>query len=69
MNPYRALAVIAAVSVASSLLIVVFALHTLNRITDAGMFGIGLMAFAPAVLGVGVSYFLVRLAENDRVKS
>ena len=45
MNPYRALAVIAAVSVASSVLIVVIALHTLSRISDAGMFGIGLMAF------------------------
>ena len=69
MNPYLTLAIIAAVSVASSLLIVVFALRTLTTISDGGMFAIGLMAFAPALVGVGVSYFLVRLAESERVKS
>ena len=60
MDPYKAFAVVAVAGAAGSLLIVLIALRTLDRITDGGMWAIAGMAAAPAIMTVGVSYFINR---------
>ena len=59
-NPFQAFTIVAGISVAGSLLIVIVALQTLSRISDAGMWAIAAMAMAPALMGIGVSYFISR---------
>jgi hypothetical protein len=73
MNPFKAFTVVAGISAAGSLLTVVLSLTFLtlrvtdggrvtdgDRITDGGMWAIAAMAAAPAVMGIGVSYFISR---------
>ncbi len=54
-NPY---AMVALYCGGASFLIVGTALGILHTVTDGGMFAIALMALAPAVLGIGVAYFM-----------
>jgi hypothetical protein len=55
MNPYALVALFCA---SASFGIVAIALGILRAVTDGGMFAIALMAFAPAVMGVGIAYFI-----------
>lgn len=68
MNPFKAFTVVAGISAAGSLLTVLYALAFLSRVpdgglsrvNDGGMWAIAAMAAAPAVMGIGVSYFISR---------
>ena len=55
MNPCVLVALFCA---AASFGIVAVALGILRMISDVGMCAIAVMAFAPAVLGIGVAYFI-----------
>ena len=58
MNAFGAYATVAAVSAAASLLLGFGIVKSLSTITDSGMWAIAAMTFAPAILGVGVSFFI-----------
>ena len=66
MNPFKAFTVVAGISAAGSVLTVLYSLAFLSRITDGSrvtdgsMWAIAAMAAAPAVMGIGVSYFISR---------
>ena len=66
MNPFKAFTVVAGISTAGSLLTVLYSLAFLSRVTaggrvtDGSMWAIAAMAAAPAVMGIGVSYFISR---------
>ena len=60
MNPFKAFTVVAGISAAGSLLTVLYSLAFLSRVTDGAMWAIAAMAAAPAVMGIGVSYFISR---------
>ena len=67
MNPFKAFTVVAGISAAGSLLTVLLSLTILStrvtdggRVTDGAMWAIAAMAAAPAVMGIGVSYFISR---------
>jgi hypothetical protein len=62
MNPFQAFVLVAGISAAGSLLIVCAALKTLTQISDGGMLAVAAMAFGPALMGIGVSYFISRTA-------
>jgi hypothetical protein len=55
MNPYALVALFCA---CASFGIVGTALSILRSVTDSGMFAIALMTFAPAVMGIGIAYFI-----------
>ena len=55
MNPYALVALFCA---GASFGIVAAALSILRAVTDGGMFAIALMTFAPAVMGIGIAYFI-----------
>jgi hypothetical protein len=57
-NAYTAFMVTALVSAGGSVGIVLLALNSLKHITDSGMWAIAVMCFAPALLGIGVSFFI-----------
>ncbi len=60
MDPFKAFTIVAGISAAGSLLTVFVALKILDRISDGGMWAIAAMAAAPALMGIGVSYFISR---------
>jgi hypothetical protein len=55
---YGTYKVVVTVSVIAMAGIAAIALKSFRNISDAGMFAIALMVLAPAVLGIGVSYFV-----------
>jgi hypothetical protein len=58
MNAYGAYATVAACGAIASLLVGWGSIKTLGVITDSAMWAIATMAFAPALMAVGVSLFI-----------
>jgi hypothetical protein len=57
-QPYLPYLYLAGICGAASVAIVLVALKSLNQISDVGMCAIAGMAAAPAVMGIGISYFM-----------
>ena len=64
MDPFKAFPIVAGISAAGSVLIVLVPLQILNRISDGGMWAIAAMVAAPAIMGIGVSYFISRTSSG-----
>jgi hypothetical protein len=58
MNVYGAYSTVAAVSALAAFLLGWGSIKTLSHITDSGMWAITVMAMAPALMGIGVSFFI-----------
>jgi hypothetical protein len=58
MNAYTAYATVAGVCAIASFLLGFSVIKTLTQITDNGMWAIAAMVFAPAILGISVSFFI-----------
>ena len=58
VNAYTAYIAVALVAAAACCAIPLIALSKLVHITDSGMGSIAAMTFAPALLGIGVSFFI-----------
>jgi hypothetical protein len=65
MNAFGAYSIVAAVSAVASLVLGFGAIKTLTHITDSGMWAIAAMAFAPALMGIGVSLFICLSQRNE----
>jgi hypothetical protein len=59
-NAYTAYIVVALCAALASVGIVLITVTKLSFITDAGMFGIAVMVFAPAAMAVGVAAFIYK---------
>ena len=46
-------------------MIVAIALALLNNISDGGMWAIAAMAAAPALMGIGIAYFMTKQPQPD----
>lgn len=58
MNAYSAYSIVAGVNALASLLIAFGVVRTLTQITDAGMWAIAGMTAVPALMAMGVCYFI-----------
>ena len=65
-NAYTAYIVVALASAAASVVIALVALNTFTQVTDSAMWSMAVMILAPALSGVGVSYFVQRTAVAGR---
>jgi hypothetical protein len=65
-NAHTAYMVVAMVSAAASFLIALVALSKFTQVTDSAMWAMAVMILAPAVLGIGVSYFVHQSAVTRR---
>jgi uncharacterized membrane protein len=65
-NVYAAYMVVAFISAAASVIIALIALTRFTQVTDGAMWSMAVMILAPALLGIGVSYFVYRTAGASR---
>jgi len=57
--------VVAGYCAGASVMIVAIALALLNNISDGGMWAIAAMAAAPALMGIGIAYFMTKQPQPD----
>jgi hypothetical protein len=65
-NAYAAYMVVALISAIAAGSIPFMVLSKLSHISDGAMWAIAMMALAPCLLGVGVSYFIYRTSGAGR---
>jgi hypothetical protein len=58
MNAYGAYSTVAGVSALASFLLGFSIIKTLAQITDNAMWAIAAMVFAPAIMGISISFFI-----------
>jgi len=65
-NAFAAYMVVTFVSGAASVFIALVVLTKFTQVTDSGIWAMAVMIAAPALLGIGVSYFIYRTAATGR---
>jgi apolipoprotein N-acyltransferase len=65
-SAYAAYIGVAFVSAAASVVIALIALSRFSQVSDGAMWAMAAMILTPALLGIGVAYFVNRTAEASR---